>query len=583
MNRLTVTAAIMLAATPLTTLASVCTPPNDHSITNWSQCANDPYTGWERHIGYGIFETRVEDAWNYCKRLETFYNVPGQMNLVSIADSDMDTCVNDLLVTISTQAGTDYPATASLGAQYYNSTDLWAWADGVNVMKTAKDYNSCTSVDANGICQPKDGQKCLIATIDPNNGYYWDTYSCLDSHVNFMCEYSCNPAGPDVPDDGNWPPADCWWCDGDRPGFMQEMVGFIGNVTSDPTIYIQEQDMTINQLDLPKKSDGSNPIFPYIAYNPNVGAFEVVGSFNQDTLTAPNGNGNGSYHFNVDFQNHQTQVKNSNYDGRSFSSFTYVPDVKGTVFVGGYPPNVDNDYQYERVMSRPMIYATTDANNRYTLPTSWPSNYHCNNSPGTCKILSFPTTSYHSEKLFVVGGSSYAYCPSPSLGATGYIWSLYFDPAQMNTGNELQWQTYTSLTSDYGTCRGVMSFTAIQNTLLTTTLNYVDTVTSYTGFEAINYNANISYPAVTSPTAFALGNDMPVQFTTVATSSSNLQSWNVMGGAMRGSTDNLATIYNGAKDQGFQTGTAPLFPSSLVGQQLLGTTLSNQFPAPIYN
>ena len=128
-----------------------------------------------------------------------------------------------------------------------------------------------------------------------------------------------------------------------------------------------------------------------------------------------------------------------------------------------------------------------------------------------------------------------------------------------------------------------MSFTTIQNTLLTTTLNYVDTVTTYTGFEAINYNANISYPAVTSPTAFELGNDMPVQFTILASSSSNVQSWNVMGGAMRGSSDNLATIYNGAKDQGFITGTAAKFPSSLVGQQLLGTTLSNQFPAPIYN
>lgn len=196
MNQISGTAAaVLLAATPLTTLASICTPPNDHSITDWTQCADDPYTGYERYIGYGMFETRVEDAWNYCQRLQSFYNTPGTMNLVSIPASDMDTCVNNLLVTVSTQPGTDYPATASLGAQYYNSTDLWAWADGDHVMKSSGDYNSCLNVDANGICQPMDGQKCLIATVD-NGQYYWDTYSCLDSHVNFMCEYSCNPAGP---------------------------------------------------------------------------------------------------------------------------------------------------------------------------------------------------------------------------------------------------------------------------------------------------------------------------------------------------------------------------------------------------
>jgi hypothetical protein len=491
----------------------------------------------------------------------------------------MDTCVNNLLTTVSTNAATDYPPTASLGALYYNSTDLWGWADGYHVMQTPADYNNCEDTDGDGICNPKVGERCLIATIDGSGSYYWDSYSCEDSHVNFMCEYTCNPNVDPVPD-GDWPPADCWWCDQDRDGKMQQMVGFIGNTSSDPTIYVQEQNMNVHKLDLPKKSDGSNPIFPYIAYNNASGSFEVVGSFNQDTLITPNGDGNGSYHYYVDFTNKQTKVSNSNYDARSYASFVYVPDVQGTIFVGGYPPNVDDDYNYQRVMSRPMIYAQTTSNNRFTLPTSWPSNYYCNNQK--CQILSFPQTAYHSDQLFVVGGSSYAYCPQPALGATGNIWGLRFEPSFQDTGNELQWKTYTNLNTPYGTCRGVMSFTSIQNTLLTTTLNYVDTQTSFTGFEAINYYANESYPQ-TSATAFSMGNDMPVQFSTLATSGSAVQTWSVMGGAMRNLSNNIATISSSNKNGGFIEGPTPNFPSSLYSIQLLGTTLSNQYPAPIYN
>merc|ERR1712038_248015 len=304
---------------------------------------------------------------------------------------------------------------------------------------------------------------------------------------------------------------------------------------------------------------------------------------NQGKDVTPNGNGNGSYHFTVDFINTQTQIQNSNYDSRSYSSLVYVPDGNNTIFVGGYPPNINDDYQYSRVVSRPLIYSTVNQKtSRFTLPTSWPSSYHCNGSPDTCKILSFPQTTYHNSRLFVVGGSSYAYCPSPNAyGANGNIWSLTFDPTLANTGSELKWQVYINLQTSYGTCRGVMAFDqGPLNTLLTTTLNYVDSDVSYTGFEAIDYVANNTFSA--NGSAFANGNDMPVQFATLATTNSNVQSWNVMGGAMRDQSNNLETIYRGEGKEGFQLGTTPNFPNSLYGKQLLGTTLSNQFAAPLY-
>ena len=584
------TSIAILAKTALSQATDVCQPPTDHSIKAWTKCANDPNTGYERWIGYGIFQTRVNDAYAYCQRLKSFYQVSGKMNLVSIPASDMDTCVNGLLTTVASETGSSYPAVASLGARFYNKTefanlnqDKWAWADDIHEMTSGTDYNNCDQTTADGICQAQSDQQCLVADASGSN-YNWKSFSCTDSHVNFMCEYTCNPNVNPVDE---WPPQPphppCWWCDKDTPGYMQQMVGFVGNTSSDPTIYVQEQNMTVHQLSLPQKADGTNPQFPYIAYNPFYGAFEVVGSFNQDKDVTPNGNGNGSYHFTVDFMNNNKQIMNSNYDSRSYSSLVYVPDVNNTIFVGGYPPNVDNDYQYSRVVSRPLIYSTVNQNSRFTLPSSWPSSYHCNGSPDTCKVLSFPQTTYHAEKLFVVGGSSYAYCPQPNYGANNNIWTLKFDPSYANTGNELQWTVLTNLNTAYGTCRGVMAFdrSSALNILLTTTLNYVDTVTSFTGFEAINYAANTSYPQ-TSATAFAQGNDMPVQFATLATSSSNIQSWNVMGGAMRTKDNNLATIYGGETDKGFQTSTTPNFPNSLYGLQLLGTTLSNEFAAPLY-
>jgi len=565
---------------------NVCQPPTDHSIRDWTQCSDTNINGvsYQRWVGYGIFQTRIFDAYAYCKRLETYYGAIGTMNLVSAYDNDMNTCVDGLLKNVSTTVGDSYPAVASIGTFYNNNTGIWGWSDG-HQMSTGSDYNNCTHVDDNGLCAPQNGQNCLVADATGDRPG-WESYPCLDAHVNFICEYTCNPNGgnPDVnPDD--WPPQPphppCWWCDDNRPGMMQQMVGFIGNTSSDPTIYVQEQDMTVNQLTLPPTAAGSNPQFPYIAYNPLYGAFEVVGSFNQEKESTPNGNGNGSYHYTVDFINTQTKIQNSNYDSRSYSSLVYVEDVNNTIFVGGYPPNVDSP-NYSRVVSRPLIYSTENQKtSQFTLPTSWPSSYYCNNVK--CQILSFPQTQYHNSRLFVVGGSSYAYCPSPNaFGANGNIWSLTFDPSLANTDTELKWQVYTNLQTAYGTCRGVMSFDqGALNNLLTTTLNYVDSQVSYTGFEAIEYVNNKTYPT-TSGSAFARGNDMPVQFATLATASSNVKSWNVMGGAMRDQSLNLETIYNGEGKEGFKSSTTPNFPNSLYGKQLLGTTLSNQYAAPLY-
>merc|ERR1711997_884727 len=254
------TSIAVLAKTALSQ-TNVCQPPVDHSIKAWTQCANDPNTGYQRWIGYGIFETRVNDAYEYCQRLKSFYSVPGEMNLVSIPASDMDTCVNGLLVDVASETGSNYPAVASLGARFYNSSnfenlsaDKWAWSDSIHTMTSSKDYNNCAAITKDGICQAESNQQCLVADAS-GSLYIWKSFSCEDSHVNFMCEYTCNPnVNPVDPDD--WPPQPphppCWWCDDSTPGQMQQMVGFIGNTSSDPTIYVQEQNMTVHQLTLPE-------------------------------------------------------------------------------------------------------------------------------------------------------------------------------------------------------------------------------------------------------------------------------------------------------------------------------------------
>jgi len=365
---------------------------------------------------------------------------------------------------------------------------------------------------------------------------------------------------------------------------MQQMVGFVGNTTDDDgngntNIYVQEQDLTLHKIPLPKKSDGTSAQFPYIAYNAAVQQFEVVGSFNSYMLVDPNGDGDGSYHYFVDFLGNSQKVSNSNYDGRSGASFVYVPDVNGTILVGGFPPSPDNDAQYESVMSNPMIYAQkSSATNNYILPKSWAPGYKCQNgAAGTCKTLAFPQTSYHAGQLFVVGGSSYANCPAPGGGgAEGIIWSLKFD--QKNT--ELQWTEYTSLDAPAGSCRGVMTFTDIDNFLLTTTLNKFNNMISYDGFEAFKFGANDSFVV---SNAFKSDNDMPVQFKTVANQASSQTSWSVMGGSFRNKDNLIETIYTFDKESKFQVSGNQNFPDGLVGVQLLGTTLSNTYQAPIYN
>merc|ERR1739847_76578 len=107
------------------------------------------------------------------------------------------------------------------------------------------------------------------------------------------------------------------------------MVAFVGN-TSSGNFYVSETDTTIHALPLPKADSGNNAIFPYISYNAANGAFEVVGTYNQQGFQ--NGNGDGSYHYLVGFDGTATKVSNSNYDSRSFAAFAYVPDVQASIF-----------------------------------------------------------------------------------------------------------------------------------------------------------------------------------------------------------------------------------------------------------
>merc|ERR1712117_366760 len=108
-------------------------------MTEWKYCGNDPKTGQERYISYGKFQTRVTDAFIYCQRLETFYMTRGKVEMVSIPDQDMDWCVYNLLKDVSSY---NYPAVATLGATFQNTSDTWVWADG-NQMSSANDYNNC--------------------------------------------------------------------------------------------------------------------------------------------------------------------------------------------------------------------------------------------------------------------------------------------------------------------------------------------------------------------------------------------------------------------------------------------------------
>ena len=169
-----------------------CNPPTqDHQVSFWTQCQDDPDTGYQRFIGYSRFQTRVKDAQNYCKYLKTYYHLPGETNLVSIPDEQMDTCVNDTFVSVKA-AG--YKPMASLGAYYNDGAEEWQWADGVHVMSSSEDYNNCDELTENGMCDRSEyGFRCLLAHDSDDEGYHWDTYGCNESHVNFLCEYSCNP------------------------------------------------------------------------------------------------------------------------------------------------------------------------------------------------------------------------------------------------------------------------------------------------------------------------------------------------------------------------------------------------------
>merc|ERR1719326_2143456 len=122
------TAIAALAKTALSD-DNVCQPPLDHSIKSWTQCSTD-VNGYQRWVGYGIFQTRIGDAFSYCQRLETFYQTKGKMNLVSAYDNDMNTCVDSLLKNVSTTTGDTYPAVASIGAYYNDNSGIWGWSDG---------------------------------------------------------------------------------------------------------------------------------------------------------------------------------------------------------------------------------------------------------------------------------------------------------------------------------------------------------------------------------------------------------------------------------------------------------------------
>ena len=112
------------------------------------------------------------------------------MNLVSIPSQEMDTCVNQVMADVKSSG---FPPLASLGAFYNQSAELWQWADGVHVMQDGQDYNNCDELNGNGMCDRSDyDDRCLLAHDSDDEGYHWDTYGCDASHLNFLCEYTCN-------------------------------------------------------------------------------------------------------------------------------------------------------------------------------------------------------------------------------------------------------------------------------------------------------------------------------------------------------------------------------------------------------
>merc|ERR1712117_726428 len=106
-----------------------------------------------------------------------------------------------------------------------------------------------------------------------------------------------------------------------------------------------------------------------------------------------------------------------------------------------------------------------------------------------------------------------------------------------------------------------------------------DGTLSSKGFEA-KYNANET--VVNSSTAFSYGNDMPIQFFTLPSINNDYTgSWNVMGGSLRGSDGFIESIVQWEESKGFQQRPMPdNFKFPLLGIQLLGTEISNKYPAP---
>ena len=429
-----------------------CEPPNDNAMIWTNNCAEHP----DLWIGLSTIPLNGNQAREYCRGIGA--------RIISNYNFRIDMCVANMLTEVALAEGESQQAL--IGAKFENMTQAYAWSDGIHKMENGDDYTKCSSLDETGICTRSLDNKgypkeCLIAKADYSKvKYLWKSYSCLSSS-QFICEYRC---------------------DMDFPIFnSNHSVAYVGqNASADGVFVNQIANGTLGPLQKLKfpVNGSSIPVFPYITYNYDVGALEVVGTFTDTTL---------NWHYYMFLNGSYSGVWNSLYDKRYYAGFLYVPEWKQSVFIGG---TVSSTRAYSTKAASPgMLYSTSDFNNDIKLP-GLPNQGSIYSGTG----LTDMAVKYHGKKIYMLGGLYWG----TNKGAYYYktIWTM-----DVTNTTGLSWDFLPNL--QYATARA--GFSIIDNLLFTTGDSFHPTK----GLEVYDLNSERSFYY---PNAFNCTNDSPMSF-----------------------------------------------------------------------
>ena len=306
--------------------ANQCAPPNDNSIAWTNNCSEAP----DLWIGLSEIPLNGDQAREYCRSIDA--------RLISNFNFRLDMCVANMLAEVA--IATKESQQALIGAKFENVTQAYAWSDGQHVMADYNDYTKCGSLDENGICDrslDKQGypKECLVAKADYDKiKYSWKSFSCLTS-TRFVCEYRCNMDFPVIS--------------------SNHSIAYVGQNASANGVFVNPIGNGIlgpmQKLSFPVNGSAV-PVFPYITYNYDVEALEVIGNFDDTKLR---------WHYYMSLNGSYTGVWNSLFDNRYYAGLVYVPEWKQSVLIGGgnsksYSSCASPGIQSEKIRKNPCFF-----------------------------------------------------------------------------------------------------------------------------------------------------------------------------------------------------------------------------------